>query len=174
MKIEFTDLTLDGVQKRVEDWLDQNWDAERGCRKGQSTFNKQSWFTMDDNKRTGDLLGMKAPAFDREEFEKTGRFTVGSSTRYPEVMNYDWNPARKEGVLYWQITTANSPRRVVYRVTFYESDNKLNIAKIEEVYDKTGDDTDITTLPYTTDISHYYPSKNLPLFWDSVLEHYNK
>ena len=46
MKIEFTDLTLDGVQKRVEDWLDQNWDAERGCRKGQSTFNKQSWFTM--------------------------------------------------------------------------------------------------------------------------------
>lgn len=46
MKIEFTDLTLDGVQKRVEDWLDQNWDAGRGCEKGQSTFNKQAWLTM--------------------------------------------------------------------------------------------------------------------------------
>jgi hypothetical protein len=130
-----------------------------------------SWFGMDEDNRDSELLGMKSPKFNQERFKNEGLFIVGNLNQVALLANYDWNASTNEGVIYWKILQGSSS--MVYRATFYVSGNKLKVGKIEECYDRTKNG-DVKTLAYSTDIRHYYPAKNLQLFWESVAINYNK
>jgi hypothetical protein len=131
-----------------------------------------SWFSMNqENKQV-----FESATFDKQAFEKG--VLKGDGSYYDlHLLNYDWDPARKEGVLYWQcghyLDSVPLVYRFVYRVTLYESNGKLKVAKIEEKYGKA-DGQDVKTLVYDTEIVHYKPASNLSRYWDLILENYNK
>lgn len=121
------------------------------------------------------------PSFDKEKFQNYGVLQAQDVDHPLRLANYDWDPIRKEGIIYWECGThigaggrVYVSYRVIYRVMLYESNGKLEVGKIEECKDDAWKSDDVTKLSYSPGLRWYKPSSNFGKVWDFILENYDK
>ena len=112
------------------------------------------------------------------EFIKDGGLHLKSWHVYAYLENYDWDPIRKEGIVYWSERDFGGNGGDYFRVTFYASGNKLAIGKIEKAHvtDKEAAmaSFNVKTLGYNTNYADTDYRNFLQNFWKLVLKSYPK
>jgi hypothetical protein len=137
------------------------------------------WFKMNESDEFKAVF--ESPSFEKEQLENNGLLRNKSMSHSLYLANYDWDPVRKEGILYWQCGTHYLAdgrvvvgSRSVYRIMLYESDGKLEVGKIEGHYDGKWSGENPKNLTYNSGLSRFMPSSNFGKFLDFVLENYDK